>query len=483
MTSPIAKQPKTASVLLALCAAMVIPAHAQTFSVLANFNRANGAGPQSLAQGVDGNFYGTTGAGGPIGYGTVFRLTPSGSLTSLYYFCSLTNCPDGWAPNTGLLLATDGYFYGTTQNGGSLNSAGTVFKISGSGALTTLYSFCVTSGCPDGANPLAGLAEGLDRDGYGTAYQGGAYGSGTVFKITSTGALTTLHNFCSTHSSFCPDGANPAAGMVLGADGNLWGTTQNGGKYGDGTVFKISSSGTLTTIYSFCALAGCADGAFPDTALVQGSDGNFYGGTLGGGIHTAGTLFKVTPKGKLTDIYDFCLENCLSASSALVQATDGNFYGTTFEGGPDNLGTIFRITSSGILTVLHNFAITDGGEPNTGVIQATNGTFYGTTLIDGTGTSSDCPYGCGTAVSLSEGLGPFVKTIPTAGFMGSSVMILGNNLTGATSVTFNGTEAAFTVVSATEITTIVPTGATTGTIKVVTPSETLSSNVPYRVRR
>jgi len=161
---------------------------------------------------------------------------------------------------------------------------------------------------------------------------------------------------------------------------------------------------------------------------------------------------------------------------ALIQATNGIFYGVG-DGGPD--GTVYSITSGGTLTTLHSFDGTDGENPSGGLVQATNGTFYGTTSQGGAG--SQCGYGCGTIFSLSLGLGPFVETLPTSGKVGAAVMILGTNLTGATGVTYNGTAAVFKVVSSSEITTTVPTGATTGEVKVVTPSGTLSSNVSFRV--
>jgi uncharacterized repeat protein (TIGR03803 family) len=170
----------------------------------------------------------------------------------------------------------------------------------------------------------------------------------------------------------------------------------------------------------------------------------------------------------------------------LVQAT--NLYGTTIEGGANNscdahgvvgCGTIFEITSEGKVTVLHSFNATGGEAPYGRLVQATNGTFYGTT--EGGGTSSNCSGGCGTVFSLSVGLGPFVETIPASGKVGTKVTILGNSLTGATHVTFNGKAATFKVVSSTEITTTVPKGATTGKVSVKTPSRTLTSNVSFRV--
>jgi uncharacterized repeat protein (TIGR03803 family) len=212
----------------------------------------------------------------------------------------------------------------------------------------------------------------------------------------------------------------------------------------------------------------------PYAALIQGSDGNLYGTTAFGGSGLAGTVFKVTTAGTLTTLHSFNFSDGSSPYAQLVQGTDGNFYGTTYGGGTNSDGTIFKITSGGTLTTLHNFAGSDGTFVFPGLTQATTGTFYGATQSGGTN-------GSGTVFSLAVSLGSFVKTVLTQGSVGNSVIILGNSLTGATSVKFNGTAATFTVVSSTEITTKVPTEATTGSVKVVTPGGTLTSNVVFTV--
>jgi uncharacterized repeat protein (TIGR03803 family) len=211
--------------------------------------------------------------------------------------------------------------------------------------------------------------------------------------------------------------------------------------------------------------------------LIQANNGVFYGTTAYG----LGTIFTITPRGTFTTLHSFDGSDGRGLfTGPLVQATDGNFYGTAGQGGPNNDdGTIFKISASGTFTMLYNFCAetgcTDGIQPRT-LIQATDGNFYGITA-NGGGSNQD-----GTIYRLSVGLGPFVETLPTSGNVGGNVKILGTDLTGATSVTFNGTPAVFTVVSASEITATVPTGATTGTVQVVTPgSGTLSSNVPFRV--
>jgi uncharacterized repeat protein (TIGR03803 family) len=208
-------------------------------------------------QAVDGDFYGTTDIGGVYGDGTVFKITPSGILTTLHTF----NGTDGASPLAGLVQAPNGDFYGTTYRGGAY-SGGTVFKIAPGGTFTTLYSFCAKGRCIDGLQPGAALVQATNGDFYGTTYFGGADDFGTVFKITPSGSLTTLHSFCAEDG--CPDGEYPLAPLVQGTDGNFYGTTNNGGAHGNfGTIFKITAGGTLTTLYSFCAQSGCADGAPP----------------------------------------------------------------------------------------------------------------------------------------------------------------------------------------------------------------------------
>jgi uncharacterized repeat protein (TIGR03803 family) len=250
----------------------------------------------------------------------------------------------------------------------------------------------------------------------------------------------------------------------------------------------------LTTLYSFCSKSGCTDGADPLSALIQATNGDLYGTTASGGVNCAvggvipgcGTIYKITPGGALTTLYSFCsLYECADGETpqqgALVQGEDGDFYGTTPFG--LNNGTIFKITPRGKLTTLYSFCslseCADGEVPFAGLVQATNGIIYGTTYNGGTGTS--CSGGCGTVFSLSTGQAPFVETVPTIGVVGERVRILGYKLTGATTVTFNGVPAAFTVDAETEITTKVPAGATTGEVEVVTPDGALSTKVAFEV--
>jgi uncharacterized repeat protein (TIGR03803 family) len=471
---------KLAYAVLALCATAANALPAQTVTTLYSFDGADGANPRAdLVQAANGDFYGTTVSGGANNNGTVFKITPGGALTTLYSFCSQSGCGDGAFPYAAVVQAANGNFYGTTVNGGA-NHDGTVFKITPSGKLTTIYNFCSQSACADGAYPYAGLVQAANGDFYGTTYGGGARNYGTVFNITASGTLTTLHSFCS--QSGCADGAYPYAGLVQAANGDFYGIASEGGADAGGTVFKLTSSGTLTTLYSFCSQNLCTDGFDPVAGLIQATNEDFYGTTEVGGANSAGTVFQITSSGTLTTLYSFCSQSgCMDGGypyAALVQGTNGDLYGLASEGGVSGAGTVFKITRSGTPTALYSFCsqsgCTDGELPNAGLVQATNGDFYGTTYYGGAN-------GDGTIFRLSVGLGSFVETQPVFGKVGAVVRILGSGLTGAASVSFNGTTAVFALVSPSEITTTVPAGATSGTVRVVVPRGTLSSNVPFQV--
>jgi uncharacterized repeat protein (TIGR03803 family) len=378
-------------IVLVFCAAgIAAPAQNVFFTTLVNFAGGPsygsiGASPRSsLIQASDGNFYGVTNQGGTgdcyYGCGTVFKITPGGALTTLHSF----NGSDGAGPAGPLVEATDGNFYGTTLGGGNLNPLrdGTVYKMTPNGKVTVLHHFNGT----DGLEPYSGLVQATDGNFYGTTRYGANQscpggGCGTVFKVTPDGTLTTLHSFDGS------DGSNPVAGLVQASDGTFYGTTTYGGSNGycdidgDGTVFKLTLGGTLTTLYSFCSQTGCTDGCHPYSPLVQATDGNFYGTTA-----VISTVFKMTPRGTLTTLHTFqCSEGC-EPLAPLVQATDGNFYGTNFWGGAYGIyGTVFAITPSGTLTLLHTFDGTDGGNPSGGLVQGTGGNFYGTTSAGGLG--------------------------------------------------------------------------------------------------
>jgi uncharacterized repeat protein (TIGR03803 family) len=366
-------------------------ADAQTVTFLHSFGSApnDGIGPfAGLVQGSDGNFYGTTEYGGTSGNGIVFRINPGGSYTSLYSFAGYPT--DGAYLIAGLLRASDGNFYGTTYQGGNNCSSygcGTVFRISPAGSETVLYSF--RSYPSDGYWPqYAGLVQGSDGNFYGTTYPGGVYGYGTIFRISPGGSYTSLYSFV----GFPNDGAYPHAGLVQGNDGNFYGTTQLGGPNGDGTVFRISPGGSYTSLYSFVGFPN--DGAQPYAGVVQGSDGNFYGTTYQGGPNGDGTVFRISPGGSYSNLYSFggSPADGTHSYAALLQGSDGYFYGTTAEGGASTncpnsgCGTVFRISPGGSYTSLYSFAGSpnDGAQPYDGVVQGSDGNFYGTTFAGGT---------------------------------------------------------------------------------------------------
>jgi len=371
-----------------------------------------------LVQGSDGNFYGTTSNGGTNGVGTVFKISTNGEVMTLYNFGALTNADgnpvDGANPEAGLVQGSDGNFYGTTQSGGTNLYFGTVFRISIKGAFTTLYSFAGTN---DGASPN-GIVQGGDGNLYGTTQSGGTslHYFGTVFRISTNGTFTSLYSFAGTN-----DGANPSAGLVQGSDGSFYGTTENGGTNGSyGTVFKMSTNGTLATLYSF---TGGNDGAYPQAILVQGSDGYFYGTTENGGGtnynsydrgYGNGTVFKISTNGALTSLCSFPggYRND-NPSAGLVQGSDGYFYGTTsltqaeigslpydaFDVGKGlanfGLGTVYKISTNGALATLYSFTGGyDGVWPVARLVQGSDGLLYGTSSWFGQG-------GAGTVFRLT----------------------------------------------------------------------------------
>jgi uncharacterized repeat protein (TIGR03803 family) len=398
-------------------------AQAQTFTTLYSFcseaGCADGSTPYAgLLQATDGSFFGTTYTGGSNDGGTVFRIDMKGRLKTVYSFCSQTGCADGSNPYAGLLQAPSRNFYGTTESGGAA-SAGSVFKLTPSGTLSVVHSFDGS----DGFTPYAGLVRAPGGNFYGTTggSGSGATISGTVFKVTPAGKLTTLHQFCS--KTNCTDGANPWGVLVEAKDGNFYGTTAAGGthvcktrgqeKIGCGTVFRITPNGKLTTLYNFCSQGGnnCTDGVTPLAGLIEARDGSFYGTTSGGGAKADGTVFRITAEGKLNTVHSFQGADGATPYGGLLQASDGHFYGTTTFGGANSSGVIFKLATTGKLTTLYNFCsqtnCTDGSFPHAALTQAAAGRFYGTT---GAGGDADS----GTVFSLSVGPGTLVKTPPAS---------------------------------------------------------------------
>ena len=272
-----------------------------------------------VMQANDGDFYGTT-------FGGAFRLTPGGAKTTFAL-------PFSWYPTAASLLqANDGQLYGTTFGDG-FGIKGTVFRMTPDGLFSTQHSF---DGMEAGA-PAAELIQGLDGLLYGTGAAGGAFDLGAIFKMSLDGDLTPLYSFAGV-----ADGTHPAAPLVQAQDGQIYGTTASGGNADAGTVFKITPSGAYTQLHTF---AGGSGGARPAGNLVQADDGNFYGTTENGGVFDLGTIFRITPAGGFLVVHSFGGDDGAHPHAGLIRTTDGNLYGTTEFGGPlSDGGVVYRVT-------------------------------------------------------------------------------------------------------------------------------------------
>ncbi len=320
-------------------ATMMVTAAIGIETVLYNFT--NSLWANSLITGTDGNFYGTTPTTGD-GFGSVFKITPAGTLTTLYNL-NVLNPADGCTPE-GLTEGTDGNFYGTTYTCGTYG-VGNIFMVSPGGTETILHAFGSSSS--DGANPKSSLIQDASGNFYGSTIAGGTYGFGTVFMLTAAGVETVLYSF----GANGVDGLSPE-NLVLGTDGSLYGITIDGGAYGRGIVFAVTPTGAESVLYSFGA--STTDGASPNSLLLGFVDGNFYGTTYAGGAYGNGSVFKITPAGVETILYSFgASASDGQAPSDLLQASDGNLYGTTYFGGNFGGGTLFKVTPTGTMTVLY----------------------------------------------------------------------------------------------------------------------------------
>jgi uncharacterized repeat protein (TIGR03803 family) len=449
----------SASVLL-LSLLLSVSGLGQTVTTLQNFNGSNGASPflGALTQGRDGKLYGTTYSGGVNGIGTVYRFNQSTNFIQVLHSFATT---DGSSPAAGLTLATDGNYYGTTNYGGSAGS-GVLFKITSGGAFTVLHSFL---GGSDGGFPDAAPIEASDGNLYGVSI-GGSGTSSTLYKFTRAGIYSVVYTFDSA------TGTN-VTGLVQGSDGNLYATADTGGANGCGSIVKLTLSGVLKQIHSFsCQKNG--GGSYPVAALIQGTDGNYYGTTTGGGTGTFGVLFRLGSSFGETVLHDFSSTGARDPQAGLMQATDGNLYGVSINSGNLNGSILYSFNPS--TSAYSEVYLFSGVEFfSAPLMQHTSGLFYGPSWTGGT--HSD-----GFLYSVDMGLGPFVTFVHAQGKVGSTAEILGQGFTGATSVTFNGVPAAsFAVASDTYITGVVPSGATTGSVVVTTPGGTLTSNVNFRV--
>jgi uncharacterized repeat protein (TIGR03803 family) len=351
-------------------------------TVIASFDTSANTPAAALTKTADGNFAGTTSQGGPSNAGTVFTMTTSGTVTVLYSF---TGGDDGAYPYGALVQDADGSLLGTTSSGGA-GGAGTVFRISPSGNFTIVYTF---AGASDGGWPYAGLARAADGSFYGTTSSAGDYGAGTIFKIAGDGTFSIVYAFTGG-----ADGGYPYSALVQGADGGLYGTTYAGGAAGYGAIFRAGADGTFATLYSFL---GGSDGAYPYSAVAIGADGSLYGTAAQGGDFGQGTVFKLATDGSLSVLHAFVGDASDGGYpvAGLAQAPDGSYFGTTYFGGAQGVGTIFQVTSAGGYTLVYTFTgADDGGYPYAGMTQGADGNMYGTASYGGA-------QGVGTAFQVS----------------------------------------------------------------------------------
>jgi uncharacterized repeat protein (TIGR03803 family) len=471
-----------------------------------------------LIEGADGRYYAITsfgGAGGcpglvggiTMGCGAVVKITASGAFSVLYSFpydASNHTAPNGVGALGGLVQGPDGNFYGATGWGGTVQNCGmpfmagagcgTIFKLTLAGKLTVLHSFCGIQGCGvlpvDGWLPMGRLIFGSDGNLYGMTNQGGnggnIFNSGTIFKISRSGTYKILHMFSGNGGT--GDGANPAAGLIQATNGNFYGTTQAGGVNRVGTVFMMKPSGAVTVLHSFSISDG--NGTYPQSALVEASDGDLYGTCYSGGANSVGTVFRISKSGSFQKIHDFTNasgNNGYAPKAGLIQASDGNLYGTTWAGGTNfgDSGTLYQVTTAGAVTLLANFdANTTGFQPLDVPLQGSDGNLY-VTLVYGGGQNRQGVQAQGAFDRFTTGLAPLRPAIaslsPAKGIVGAKVTISGSSFVGATSVSFNGTHASFTVEASGFIVAKVPAGASSGPIRVTTRGGTATSKKSFTV--
>jgi uncharacterized repeat protein (TIGR03803 family) len=389
--------------MLAVAVVLTPSTRAQSLKVLYSFGVGDGVHPSApLVQDTLGNLYGTASGGGGHGMGTVFRVSPTGSVVVLHSFGGYPN--DGSAPIGGLILDGSGNFYGTTESGGTglcglrfrPSGCGTVFKIDSAHHETVLYSFPLYG--VRGAEPQVALVRDSSGNLYGTTYIGGSSRTGVVFKLNNAGE-TVLHSF-----TFGSDGGYPQSSLVRDATGTLYGTASEGGTFnsgacagtGCGVVFKMDAAGNETVLHSF---TGGADGSLPRTGLVRDLSGNFYGTTVLGGNtscnsgYGCGTIFKLSATGKKTVLHKFNRTDGAFPYGTLIRDASGNLYGTTSDGGTQGMGTVFMLSATGTETVLHSFSGADGALPTAGLTRDRQGNLYGTTFNGGA-------HGVGTVFKL-----------------------------------------------------------------------------------
>jgi len=456
---------------------LVAAANAQTYKMLYTYPNTdvNDSGitwPSVLSQGQDGDLYSTIQTNGTTTYGTVYKMTTGGAYSAVYTFCTeAAPCTlTGGYPTGGVTLGFDGNLWGTTSGGGK-DGAGTVFKITPAGALTKVYDF--TNGKDDSAPNYPPL-QGQDGNMYGVSEEQYNTQYGSFFKLTTKGAM-------SPHPFNYTNGQTPNL-PAQGNDGNFYGTAQSGGDATCrcGVIYKATAGGTITVLHKFTGYASSTvyDGNRPIGILAQDSDGNFYGTTYQGGKFNEGTVFKITPAGTYTLLYSFgsVTGDGLLPIAALTVGTDGNLYGAASKGGKAGYGALYEITTAGKEKLLYSFCViacTDGYVPTTPLVLHTDGIFYGNTAGSSLGGS--------VFYSLKTGLKPFVKLVTWSAKIGATVEILGQGFTSATGLTFAGVAAKFNNISDTYMTAVVPAGAKTGVVTVKTFTSTMTGDRTFLV--
>ena len=449
---------RTAFALAALVVAFagaVQPAQAQAYTVLYNLG-SNSGDPQGptgpFVQGRDGSLHGGGISSADHSTDQIFRISPAGTLAVESTF----GVNDFGTCGNGLTLGRDGNFYGVCQFGNG-DFLGYVYRMTPAGVVTVLHHFTGVS--PEGTQPNTPPIQGNDGNFYGMTSAGGASTYGTVYKMTPTGTVTTLHGF--TRGA---DGATPTTPLVLGNDGNFYGGTVT-------SIFKITPTGKLTVVHD---PNGGTDGSEPVT-LVLGADGSFYGTTLTAGANNVGTFFRVTGGGAYTVLHNFSTADGLRGTADfLMQATDGNFYGAELNGFGGDQGTLYKVTTKGVVTVLHSFGGTDGSAPRGGMFQDTNGRLYGDTKQGG-------PFLLGVIYDWNANLAPFARLELTSGKAGTTVGIFGQGFLTATGVTFGGVAGTFTVAGDNYMTATIPSGGKSGPVVVLIPSGNLTSSKMFKV--